>query len=153
MMYRWIVTGLVALAGSASIALAEQPEIPLMNDNGPRLADLMEGAQSRHAKLWFAGKAGNWNLAAYEIKQIQSRLEDAATLYPGLPVTDLTTMAGPLRALAEAVKAKEAKRFEVAFDDVTRACNACHDASSRGFISIKRPSAPPFSNQVFEYKK
>jgi hypothetical protein len=152
-MYRWFVTGLAALAGSMTIALAQQPEIPLMSDNGPRLADLMEGTQSRHSKLWFAGKAGNWNLAAYEIKQIQSRLEDAATLYLGLPVTDLTTMAGPLRAAAEAVKAKDGKRFDVAFDEVTRACNACHDASNRAYIIIKRPTAPPFSNQTFDVNK
>lgn len=153
MMYRWFVTGLAALLGSASIVLAQQPDIPLMNDNGPRLADLMEGAQSRHSKLWFAGKAGNWHLAAYEIKQIQSRLEDAAALYPGLPVSDLTTMAGPLRAAAEATKSKDGKRFEIAFDEVTRACNVCHDASNRGYIIIKRPTEPPFSNQIFESKK
>jgi hypothetical protein len=150
MTYRWFVTGLLAIVGSMSVALAQQPDGPIVGSNGQRLADLMEGAQSRHTKLWFAGQARNWDLAAYETRQIKARLEEAAALYPRLPVSDLSTMIGPLDTMANAVKAKEGARFAAAFDEMTRACNACHQANNRGFIAIKRPTAPAFSNQVFE---
>jgi hypothetical protein len=149
MSYRWFVTSLLAVAASASVALA-QPDGPIVSSSGQRLADLMEGAQSRHIKLWFAGKARNWDLAAYETGQIKARLEEAAALYPRLPISDLSTMVGPLDAMAQAVKAKDGARFASAFDDVTRACNACHQVNNRGFIAIKRPTAPAFSNQAFE---
>jgi hypothetical protein len=32
---------------------------------------------------------------------------------------------------------------------LTAACNACHTAAAHAFIKIKRPTAPPVSNQVF----
>uniref|UniRef100_Q07SQ9 Cytochrome c domain-containing protein n=1 Tax=Rhodopseudomonas palustris (strain BisA53) TaxID=316055 RepID=Q07SQ9_RHOP5 len=149
MSYRWFVTSLLAIATSASVALA-QPDGPIVSSNGQRLADLMEGAQSRHIKLWFAGRARNWDLAAYETGQIKARLEEAAALYPRLPIGDLSTMVGPLDTMAQAVQAKDGARFASAFDEMTRACNACHQVNNRGFIAIKRPTAPAFSNQVFE---
>jgi len=31
----------------------------------------MNAVQSRHMKLWFAGKALNWELAAYELRQLE----------------------------------------------------------------------------------
>jgi hypothetical protein len=150
MTYRWFVTGLLAICASASVALAQQPDGPIVSSSGQRLADLMEGAQSRHIKLWLAGQARNWDLAAYETGQIKARLEEAAALYPRLPVSDLSTMIGPLDTVAQAVRAKDGARFAGAFDEMTRACNACHQANNRGFIAIKRPTAPAFSNQAFE---
>src|ERR1022692_3970719 len=43
----------------------------------PQLADLMnESMQIHHAKLWFAGHAGNWVLAAYEVKKIKGTIEE-----------------------------------------------------------------------------
>jgi hypothetical protein len=44
-------------------------------------------------KPWFAGKAQDWELAAFEPRQIKDGLAEAATLYPGIPVSNLTTMA------------------------------------------------------------
>ena len=42
----------------------------------PQLADLMnESMQINHAKLWFAGHAGNWALAAYEVKKIRGTID------------------------------------------------------------------------------
>lgn len=57
----------------------------------------MVAIQSRHMKLWFAGKALNWELAAYELCQLDTGLMEAATLYPGIPVNDVTTMAKPAK--------------------------------------------------------
>jgi hypothetical protein len=37
----------------------------------------MAATQLRHAKLWFAGKMNNRDLAAYEIDEIKESLEDA----------------------------------------------------------------------------
>jgi hypothetical protein len=35
--------------------------------------------QMRHAKLWFAGQAANWPLAAYELDELHEGMQDAAT--------------------------------------------------------------------------
>ncbi|EAQ35996.1 hypothetical protein NB311A_11162 [Nitrobacter sp. Nb-311A] len=116
----------------------------------PHLGDIMGAMQLRHFKLSFAGKLRNWELAAYELDQIKESFHDAATLYPGIPVADMTIMAEPVRRLGEAIQKKEPKKFAAAFSELTAACNGCHQAIGRGFIVIKVPTSSPFSNQVFE---
>jgi hypothetical protein len=57
----------------------------------PRLGDIMEVTQLRHFKLWYAGKAKNWRLANYELKQIKDSFQDATRFYPGLPAAKQQT--------------------------------------------------------------
>jgi hypothetical protein len=40
----------------------------------------METAQTPHAKLWFAGKAQNGELAAYELRELKASLAEAAVM-------------------------------------------------------------------------
>ena len=135
----------------APLAAAQAPKGPPLRDGYvPSLGDLMGATQLRHSKLWFAGKRRNWGLAAYELGQIRASFEDAAMLYPGIPVTDVTTVAQPLRLIGDAIEAKDASKFTKGFNDLTAACNACHKEIGRGFIAIQvPPTASPFSNQLF----
>ena len=115
----------------------------------PRLGDIMNSIQSRHIKLWFAGMARNWELADYELHQIEAGLMEAAVLYKGIPATNVTTMAEPVRSITDAIEAKDSKRFAKAVGELTDGCNACHQSIGRGFIVIQAPTASPFSNQSF----
>ena len=36
----------------------------------------------RHTKLWLAGQAGNWSLAAYEIKELAEGFDDVVKMHP-----------------------------------------------------------------------
>jgi hypothetical protein len=115
----------------------------------PRLGDLMSAIQLRHMKLWFAGKALNWELAAYELRQLDAGLMEAATLYPGIPVSDVTTMAKPAQSISDAIEARDGRRFAKAVGELTAGCNACHQSMGRGFMVMRVPTEQPFSNQVF----
>ena len=115
----------------------------------PRLGDIMNTAQTRHMKLWFAGKSANWDLAAYEIRQLKMSLAEAALLYEGIPVTNVTTMAEPLQALADAIEAKDAGKFAKSYGDLTDRCNGCHQSMGRGFIIMRVPEVSPFADQRF----
>ena len=115
----------------------------------PSLGDIMGAAQLRHFKLWYAGKRHNWDLAEYELGQIQESFSSAMTLYPNIPVADMSVMGPAVVALGEAVKAKDSFRFAKAFGKMTKSCNACHTAIGRGFIRIQIPTSSPFSNQSF----
>ena len=55
----------------------------------------------------------------------------------------------PLGEVGAAVEARDKARFETAFDKLTAACNQCHQAANFGFNVVKRPTAPPFTNQEF----
>jgi len=132
---------------------AQQPLADFVKPGNPRLADLMEATQARHIKLWFAGITGNWKLAAYQTRQIKTRLQDAASLYQSLPVDDVTTMAKPIAALATAIAAEDSKGFVKAYGDLTAGCNSCHREVKLGFVELKTPSVNPFSDQMFEPRR
>jgi hypothetical protein len=131
--------------------VAAQPPVALAGANYlPHLGDIMGVTQLRHFKLSFAGKLRNWELAAYELDQVKASFNDAATLYPGIPITDMTIVAEPVRRLSSAIQEKDSKKFSAGFAELTTACNSCHQAIGRGFIVIQVPTSSPFSNQIFE---
>src|SRR5258708_38764496 len=71
-----IVATTIALIASVLFAAAQPAKEPY----APGLGEFMTATQLRHAKLWFAGKQNNWDLAAYEIDEIKEGLEDAASV-------------------------------------------------------------------------
>jgi hypothetical protein len=115
----------------------------------PRLGDIMNAVQTRHIKLSLAGSALNWELAAYELRQLQAGLLEAAVMYPGIPVTNVTTMIASVQAIAEAIEARDSRRFVRASGELTAGCNSCHQSMERGFIVIRAPTTSPFGNQSF----
>jgi len=125
------------------LALAQQDPYRL------KLSDIMTTIQMRHIKLWFAGKLQNWELAAYEAEQIKTSLGNAAELYREIPVNYVADTVEPLRAIRDALEAKDEVRFAKAFGDLTATCNACHQVIGRAFIVMQVPTASPFSNQSF----
>lgn len=118
----------------------------------PGLGDIMGAIQWRHLKLSYAGHLRNWELASYELGQIQESLSNAARLYQNIPIEKITMVEQPLVALSDATNTKNGLRFTRAFADLTEACNSCHAAAHVAFITIQVPTASPFSNQSFKRK-
>jgi hypothetical protein len=149
-----IVASYIALLASVPFATAQPAKEPY----APGLGEFMTATQLRHAKLWFAGKQHNWDLAAYEIDEITEGLEDAATQFPtrdGIPVADMikANIDPAVAELKKAVEARSSAKFTVAFDNLTGACNTCHAAANKSFIRIQRPTSSPLSNQNFTPEK
>jgi hypothetical protein len=115
----------------------------------PRLGDIMNAVQTRHIKLWFAGKAQNWELAGYELRQLEAGLLQAALLYEGIPVSNVTKMTKPIQSISDAIDARDLKRFTTAAGELTDGCNSCHQTMQRGFVAIQMPTTSPFSDQSF----
>ena len=146
----WVAA--VALASaSVSWAMAQSPMNAPSNEQQyvPQLGDIMNAAQSRHIKLWLAGKAANWELAAFEIDRLKASLVEAAVLYSGIPVSNVTTLANPLGDVAGAIEAKDGRGFAKAYNELTAACNGCHQSMGRSFLVIRQPTEQPFGDQVF----
>ena len=145
-----IVATCIALAASALFAAAQPAKEPY----APGLGEFMTATQFRHAKLWFAGKENNWDLAAYEIDEITEGLDSAEKLFPthdGVPVADMikANIDPAIEELKKAVGARSSSKFSVAFDKLTSACNTCHTGANKPFIRIQRPASSPLSNQDF----
>ncbi len=140
-----LVTGTTAAAAMAQSGFGT----PSNEQYVPQLSDIMNSAQVRHHKLFFAGRARNWDLAAFESRQLRGNLKDAAVLYSGIPISNVTTLAQRLQSIDDAIEAKDSQHFTKAFSELTNGCNECHQSLGRPFIVMKQPSDQPFGNQQF----
>jgi hypothetical protein len=121
------------------------------------LGEIMSLQQMRHLKLWFAGSAANWELAAYELDELKEGFDDVLKRFPthdGAALAPLVkTIEGhEILELAKAIDARDGGRFASAFDALTAGCNGCHQSAKHGFIVIQRPASLPYSNQSFSPK-
>lgn len=121
----------------------------------PGLGAMMLGPiQGRHAKLWFAGDAKNWDLAAYELDELQESLEGAGKFHKGFkgkPVAPMikSIMTEPYKLVDKSIAEKNKADFVNAYDKLSAACTQCHEAAGFGYIVIQRPSNPWFSDMKF----
>jgi hypothetical protein len=124
----------------------------------PGIAEIMIMTQIRHAKLWLAGDAHNWDLADYQIDELKEGLEDVVKYFPvykEIPVGRMieSTAMPAIADVESAIKARDRTKFVSAYDNLTGACNTCHQSANRPFIVIQRPATSPFPNQVFAPKR
>ncbi|OQW77564.1 MAG: hypothetical protein BVN35_05445 [Proteobacteria bacterium ST_bin11] len=122
----------------------------------PGLGEIMAQTAVRHTKLWFAGQARNWELAAYEVDELREGFADAGKYHPThkqikQPVPELIAqyMDRPLAGMEQAIKDKNLPMFIENYNAITAACNACHQGTEFGFNMVTQPSFNPFANQAF----
>ena len=136
------------------LAAQAQPKEPFT----PGLGEIMTLQQMRHLKLWFAGQAGNWPLAVYELDELKEGYEDIVKYFPTKDDAPTGPMASAIiekevAELNKAIEAKDRKQFTAAFEKLTASCNACHQSSKKPFIVVQRPTANPYANQSFAPRK
>jgi hypothetical protein len=118
------------------------------------LGDLMTMlVQPRHIKVGIGGQVRNWDYIAYEIHELEEafeRIERAVPRYRNVAMSDLLKLVQPsIEALEASVKARDGAKFDVAYDQLTQACNACHRSTEHAMIVIQAPKTSPFPDQNF----
>ncbi|MGY4350172.1 hypothetical protein ACVWXM_006665 [Bradyrhizobium sp. GM7.3] len=122
----------------------------------PSISDMMIGTiQPRHERIWRAEQAGNWNLAAHELGNLRGafgRLERAHPMEEGTPFPDMieSVIQKPLEDLKDAIDRRDDAGFGKAYDELSDACNSCHQALNHGPIVIGRPAGPSRSDLIFD---
>lgn len=123
----------------------------IKNAYKPGLGEFMSQIQMHHAKLWFAGKEENWQLADFEIGEIQEALDDIPKYCADRPeVKSIGIIVPAMDSLSVAIKEKDESKFRSGFTLLTATCNDCHKATNHGFNVIKIPDVPPVTNQFFK---
>ncbi|HET7610730.1 MAG TPA: hypothetical protein VFK29_02975 [Rhodanobacteraceae bacterium] len=120
----------------------------------PELGQQMLELQIRHDRLWWAGKAGNWNLAYYMVSELGEALRgieetngEAPELQPQKLSEVMPAMMDPaIRNVQEALAKKDTAAFAQAFDRLSASCNACHATAGVEFLHIQRPKTPLLDN-------
>lgn len=158
--YRMAISSLAALLLTTSCSGSRKDVDSGTESNPPPyiigLGEIMGLSQMRHAKLWYAGQAGNWPLAAYEIDELKEGFADA-TLYHNRhksvprPLDDMIPeyLDRPMADLQAAVRRSDKRAFAHAFEALTQGCNSCHREAGFGFNVVAKPTSLPVSNQSF----
>ena len=84
----------------------------LDNSYKPGLGEFMSQIQIHHAKLWFAGKYKNWELAGFEVGEIQEALDDIPKYCADRPeVKSISIVIPAMDSLSRAIKEKNENKF------------------------------------------
>jgi hypothetical protein len=124
----------------------------------PGLEQFMNVILTEHNKLWFAAKARNWPLAAYElgeIKEVMGDVQDFVPVFKNLPLAQMmdAVIVKEIVDLEKAIEEKDFRKFAAGYDALNKACNACHAGTENEFVVIKRPTTPAFTNQDYRPQK
>jgi hypothetical protein len=120
----------------------------------PELGEQMLGIQIRHARLWQAGEAQNWLLAAFELQELKEAFDAVVEQNPEHAIFQPQRLADilpamtkvPITAMRDAIDHGSKMEFEKAYDGLSAACTGCHRVAGNDFLLIQRPSAPLLDN-------
>lgn len=139
---------------AAEIAALKAQVAALQAEAHPELGQQMLELQLRHDRLWWAGEAGNWNLAYFMVGELGEALRgieqsngDAAELQPQKLSEVMPSMMKPAIARVQDALARQDKTaFARAYDDLSAACTACHELAGNPMLVIQRPRTPLLDN-------
>ena len=92
--------------------------------------------------MYFAAKGGNWALAAYMSKYMNSAMNPAKLTKPDEYKTWASFYTGTFDPVNKAIQAKDFTAFDKAYTDAIAACNGCHDGMGYKFIKQLKPTDP-----------
>ena len=111
----------------------------------PGLGTVMIEYGNRYSTTYYAAKGGNWDLAAYQIKEMREIQRVGETTRPARMAGLTGFERSYLDPLDAAVKARDWKKFDSAFRAGITGCNECHVATGFPYITYQLPPSPPSS--------
>jgi hypothetical protein len=121
----------------------------------PAMDDLMTMlVQPRHIRLYYAGQAGNWKLAAFELNELRGALARVGRTIPtyrniNVEMAVASIFTDKAKEVDAAIKQANLAQFTAAYGEMTAACNGCHAGLDHPFLVIKVPEAGNFPDQEF----
>lgn len=158
MLRRLSVSGFLLISGmllAVGAGLAAEAKAAAPPPYAPGLGDFMTAyVQPHHIKLWLAGSAGDWKLAAYEASELGETFDDVATYqatWNNVPVARLVKaiIEPALKKVEASIASKNMVQFKTDYGTLTNACNSCHMTAQHEFLEIRVPAANPYPDQNF----
>lgn len=125
----------------------------------PGLGTVMMEYGNRWSRMWYAAKAGNWDMAKYQLDEALEIQEVGEVTRPARAPMLKAFEENFLTAVDKAIEAKDANAFASAYQGATAACNACHKLStgsnwkSYQFVKIQEPTADNSDHVVWNSPK
>jgi len=109
----------------------------------PGMAEIMPLVGARIWKCWYAGKAQNRPLAAFQLKEAVGLMHKGAFLRPKYDENIEKFVATECAAVKRAIDAEDWDGFETAFHAMVDAANAYHELYDKPYLRWRIPDAPP----------
>jgi hypothetical protein len=118
----------------------------------PGMAEIMPLVAHRIWKCFYAGKAGNKELAKFQLKEAVNLMEKGVLLRPKYTDNMYKFIEEEVAALSKCIDSEDWDGFEAIFQAMVDAGNAYHEVYDKGFLVWKVPAeAPP--DMVMEPRK
>jgi hypothetical protein len=149
------ISGYFCLALWTQATWAQPDASPTATNYVPSISDFMIATiQPRHVRLWIAARSGDWAFAGYELGNLKGAFDRLGRAHPTeheIPLQEMisSVTVQPLADLRKAIESKDRIAFSKAYEDLTSACNSCHQATNHGLVVIRTPTESSVSDQNF----
>ena len=148
------VIGLMAGVGANAKSISSQVVPTKHNKNmtigqvaeiTPGLGTVMIEYGHRFYIAYYAARAGNWDLAAYEIKEQTEIQEVGEITRPGHADELKAFEHSYLDPIVKSIQAKDWNSFTANYAAAVDGCNNCHVGTGHGYIKYRLPTRAPES--------
>ena len=139
-----VVLAAGAYAASDWLTGSTEEKLKTLAEIQPGLGTVMIEYGARFGNMYYAGKGGNWDLAAYQLKEAREIQEVGETTRPQRASALKAFETSYLDPLEQAIKAKDVKAFEKGTKAAIEGCNSCHSGQGFPYIKYQLPKGPTF---------
>ena len=109
----------------------------------PGMAEIMPLVGERIWKCYYAAKAGNRKLAAFQLNEATHLMEKGSILRPKYTEDLDAFISGVVASLKANIEAEDWTAFEATFATMVDQANAYHEKYDKGYLRWQLPSTPP----------
>jgi hypothetical protein len=122
----------------------------------PGLGTVMVEYGHRMAAVWFAGEAGNWDMAHYQIIEMREIQETGEITRPPRAPALKSFESSFLDPLDQSTLDKDKAKFESAYNAAIQGCNSCHGSQTsadfaQGFKFVKVQVPKDTLESIYNY--
>lgn len=138
----------VSYADSSWLKGTPEQQIKTLAELQPGLGTIMIEYSHRFSTMYYSANGGNWGMADYQLKEMREAQEVGENTRPGRAEMLKAFESTYLDKLADAIKAKDVKKFNAEFKETVQGCNGCHAANDFAFIKYELPKSSPSPTSV-----
>jgi len=120
-----------------------QEQVRTLSDIQPGLGTVMIEYSNRFTNTYYAAKGGNWDYAAYQLKEALEIQEVGEMTRPAHAGALKYFEDNFLAPVSDAIVAQDFGQFKTAFTQAAEGCNGCHTGEGFPYIQYKLPSKAP----------
>ena len=109
----------------------------------PGMAEIMPLVGERIWKCYYAAKAHNRKLAAFQLKEAVNLMQKGSILRPKYEEDMDSFISGVVASLQSSIESENWEAFETTFNTMVDQANAYHEKYDKSFLRWQLPSTPP----------